>query len=112
MANAATYTLPTNLGTGPFSNCNPTTYVCTGDIAIGNNDVVNFGASMTLSVTGNFTVGNNSSLNGNGNAVTITAGGNIDIGNSNISQVTLLLAETSWPATRPTSPETFRRART
>lgn len=82
---AATYMLPSGIGSGPFANCSlasGTNYNCTGNINIGNNDAVNFASSLTLNISGNFSLGNNSTLNNGGHTVSIVTGGNISIGNS------------------------------
>lgn len=82
---AATYTLPSSIGSGPFANCSlasSTNYNCTGNINIGNNDAVNFASSLTLNISGNFSLGNNSTLNSGGHTANIVTGGNISIGNS------------------------------
>ena len=88
--NAATYSLPSAIGTGIFSACSftsGTTYTCTGNIVVGNNDSLNFGTDMTLRITGNFTMGNEGSINDNGKAVTISTDRDINIGNSLSSSV-------------------------
>lgn len=87
---AATYNLPAALGTAPFGSCNPATYACSGGISIGNADTVNFTMPMTLTVNGDFSVGNNSNINGNGHAVTISVTGNIAIGNSILSSINFI----------------------
>lgn len=92
-AQAATYSLPAQIGSGPFSSCSftsGTTYSCTSSVRIDDNDTVNFTQSMTLAVIGagrDFEVGNNSFVNGNGFAVTITAADDIKLGNSFVGSV-------------------------
>ena len=89
LALAATYNLPTQIGS--FSGCSftsGTTYTCTGNFTLGNNDSINFTSAMTLLVNGNFTVGNNSNLNNaGGHAVSIVANGSITLGNSNYAAI-------------------------
>lgn len=83
---ATSYSLPmTPSWSGPFAACtgpSGSTYTCPGNVAVGNNDTLNFTAPMTLRVTGNFTQGNSGVINSNGNAVTIRADGNMTVGNS------------------------------
>jgi predicted RNA-binding Zn-ribbon protein involved in translation (DUF1610 family)/acetyltransferase-like isoleucine patch superfamily enzyme len=92
-AQAATFLLPAAIGSGPFSSCSftsGTTYSCTSSVLIDNNDTVNFTQSMTLAVIGagrDFEVGNNSFVNGNGFAVTITAADDIKLGNSFVGSI-------------------------
>lgn len=93
---AATYNLPAGIGTSPFNNCtlqSGTTYTCTGSVTVGSNDTVNFTSAMTLSVANDFNVNNNATINGNGFTVTIIAGDDIDIGNSNTSSVNYIAGD-------------------
>jgi MSHA biogenesis protein MshQ len=69
MVNAATYTLPGDVGVAgkPFSSCSfssGTTYNCTSAISLGNNGTVNLTASLILNIVGNsFSAGNNVTIN-------------------------------------------------
>lgn len=85
LAAATTYNLQFSIGSGPFSSCalvpgTASTYSCADSISIGDNDTVIFMPNMILQVNGNFSVGNNSTINGF--RATISATGNIEIGNS------------------------------
>jgi len=104
---AATYSLPSALGSGVFSRCNSTTTICTGTIDFGNDNsvVLNVTAPMTLRLSnGNFKAKNNLAINSNGHAFTlqlnngnfeaennftggvniVTSNGNVEIGNSGV----------------------------
>lgn len=92
LANATTYNLPAGMGIGPFSSCSllsGTTYRCTSTVSISNNDTVSFSSSITLNITGDFVVGNNSNVLDNGNTVAINATGNVQFGNSFIGHITI-----------------------
>jgi len=104
---AATYSLPAALGSGVFSSCNATTYICTGNIDFGNDNsvVLNVTTPMTLVLSnGNFKAKNNLAINSNGHAFTlqlnngnfeaennftggvniVTSNGNVEIGNNGV----------------------------
>lgn len=90
LAAATIYNLPPSIGSGPFSSCalvrgTTSTYSCTDSVSIGNNDTVIFIPNLILQVNGNFSVGNNSAINGFW--ATISATGNIDVGNNLFSSV-------------------------
>ncbi|MDD2932374.1 MAG: polymer-forming cytoskeletal protein [Methylotenera sp.] len=94
LAQAATYTLPANIGSSPFNNCSflsGTTYNCTGDINIGKNHTINVTSPMTLNLTsGDFIADDNLTINSGGNNFTITApNGDIDIGKDFTGSVNL-----------------------
>lgn len=94
LAQAATYTLPADIGSSPFNNCSfssGTTYNCTGNITIGTNHTINVTTSMTLNLTsGDFKVGNNLTINSSGYLFTISAqNGDIDIGKGFTGSVNL-----------------------
>jgi MSHA biogenesis protein MshQ len=96
VAQAATYNLPAGIGSGPFANCSlssGTTYVCTGDVSIGNSDTVNFTGPMTLQAGDDFTLGNNSVLDNNGYAVTIQAADDIVLGNSLVGSIDFIAGD-------------------
>ena len=95
-AQAATYSLPAGIGSGPFANCSlqsGTTYSCSGDVSIGNSDTVNFTGPMTLLVGDDFTLGNNSVLANNGHAVTIQAADDIVLGNSFVGSIDFIAGD-------------------
>jgi MSHA biogenesis protein MshQ len=95
-AQAATYSLPAAIGSGPFANCSllsGTTYTCSGDVNIGNSDTVNFTGPVTLQVGDDFTLGNNSVLNSNGHAVTIQAADDIALGNSIVGSIDFIAGD-------------------
>ncbi|MDP3744555.1 MAG: LamG-like jellyroll fold domain-containing protein [Methylotenera sp.] len=94
LAQAATYNLPADIGSGLFSNCSlssGTTYNCTGNINIGNNNTINVTSPMTLNLTsGNFNADDNLNINSSGNNFTISApSGDIDIGKNFTGSVNL-----------------------
>jgi MSHA biogenesis protein MshQ len=96
VAQAASYSLPAGIGSDPFANCSlssGTTYVCTGDVSIGNSDTVNFTGPMTLQVGDDFTLGNNSVLDNNGYAVTIQAADDIVLGNSLVGSIDFIAGD-------------------
>lgn len=86
IAYAATYSLPSGLGTAPFNNCtlsSANTYNCTANagLTIPNNSIINLpsqpSAPLTLNLTkGSFNAGNNLVINANGNIFSINVLGN------------------------------------
>lgn len=98
LANAATYSLPANIGLAgsPFSSCSfssGTTYNCTNAISLGNNDIVNVTSTMTLNIRNNaFSTGTQVTINSiNGGILTVTATEDMNIG-SNFTGVVNLSA--------------------
>jgi MSHA biogenesis protein MshQ len=86
-AYAATYSLPSALGSGPFANCiqvTTTYYRCSGNVLLGNSDTLTITSPLIIEVTGSFSVGNDLTITGGGNGFQIYALGNISIG-TNIS---------------------------
>lgn len=85
-AQAATYSLPAALGSGVFSSCNATTYICGGNIDFGNdnNVMLNVTTPMTLVLSnGNFQAKNNLAINNNGHAFTLQLNnGNFEVENN------------------------------
>jgi hypothetical protein len=83
---AITYSLPGALGSGVFSNCSKTTYLCGSNIDFGNDNgaVLNITVPMTLRITnGNFQAKNNLAINSNGQAFTIQLdNGNFQVENN------------------------------
>lgn len=82
---SVTYTLPADAGTGPFALCvfGASTVSCAGNVSLGNNDDIVLTESLTLSLGGSFTTGNNFNLNQPQLfSFTLTVGGNVDIGNN------------------------------
>lgn len=83
---AATYSLPTALGSGVFASCNPTTYVCTSNLDFGNDNgvVIDITTPMTLVLTnGNFQAKNNMVIDNHGHAFTLQLNnGNFQVGNN------------------------------
>jgi uncharacterized repeat protein (TIGR01451 family) len=93
-AHAASYSLPTALGSGPFAACTPVTstyYRCSGNVSLGNNDTLTITAPLLIEVTGSFAVGNGLTIAGGSNGFQIYALGNISVGN-NLSGATNLRA--------------------
>jgi hypothetical protein len=60
-AAAASYSLPADIGSGPFSSCSGggPTYNCSNDVSLNNNDSVALTADVTLNIDGDFDVGKN-----------------------------------------------------
>jgi MSHA biogenesis protein MshQ len=91
--NAATYSLPGAIGSGPFSSCSlfsAPTYRCSALVSIGNNDTVNLTASVTLDITSNgFFAGNNVTINSNGFSFQVIAREDVNIGNSFDGQISI-----------------------
>jgi predicted acyltransferase (DUF342 family) len=86
-AAAASYSLPADIGSGPFSSCSGggPTYNCSNDVSLNNNDSVALTADVTLNIDGDFDVGKNVVIDNNGFlfAVDIT----VDIGIDDGAQV-------------------------
>lgn len=83
-ARAATYSLPSAFGSGPFAGCSVVTatyYRCSGDVLLGNSDAIDVGSALVMEVTGSFSTGNNLTIAGGGNGFQIHAAGNISIDN-------------------------------
>jgi hypothetical protein len=77
------YTLPSSIGSGAFSSCilsSGTTYNCSADITLANNDTVTVTSSMVLNVTGSFSTGTNVTV---GPSISIVVSGNISLGVNN-----------------------------
>jgi MSHA biogenesis protein MshQ len=83
---ATTYSLPGALGSGIFSSCSSSTYICSSNIDFGNdnNAVLNLTLPMTLRLTnGNFKAKNNLTINSNGHAFAIQLdNGNFQVENN------------------------------
>jgi MSHA biogenesis protein MshQ len=95
-AQAATYTLPGGIGSAPFTSCSfvsGTTYSCSSNVDIGDNNTLNFTANMTLQISGDFVAGNSTAINGNGFSVTISASDDIDLGNTFVGSVNFIAAD-------------------
>lgn len=86
VANAATYVLPGDFGSGPFSNCSlasGSTYNCSSDITIAINDVVtSSSSSYTLNVSGTVNFSNNVIFGNSSYSINIIAVGSINIANN------------------------------
>lgn len=94
LAQAATYSLPANIGSSPFNNCSfssGTTYNCTGSISLANNTTINITSSMALNlISGSLNAGNSLTINSNGNNFIISAPmGSMTIGNNFTGSVNL-----------------------
>lgn len=84
-AHAATYSLPAALGQSgtPFSICSASTNQCSGSISLGVNDVVNLTSNLSLTITGNLTLGNGVTINsGAAYTLSLTVNGNLSTGTS------------------------------
>jgi MSHA biogenesis protein MshQ len=84
-AQAANYILPAGIGTSPFASCSlasGTTYNCTSSITLGNNTVVTATTPLTLNITGNLSVSDNSSLGSASFPISVVASGTITITNN------------------------------
>lgn len=92
-AYAATYTLPANIGSGPFSSCalsSGTVYRCNGAVSLGAGSVVNLTSPLTLNIVGNgFSAGNNVTINSNGFSFLITATEDVDIGSYFVGAISI-----------------------
>lgn len=87
-AYSATYSLPTALGSGPFSSCSGggPVYSCSGNVDLVNNDIINLTADVTLNINRRFRTGSGLQVNANGFTFSIIAGREITIGdNSNFT---------------------------
>ncbi|MDP2832659.1 MAG: LamG-like jellyroll fold domain-containing protein [Pseudomonadota bacterium] len=91
---AATYSLPSALGSGVFSSCSSTTTICTGTIDFGNDNgvVLNVTTPMTLLLSnGNFQAKNNLAINNNGHAFTLQLNnGNFSVENNFTGSVNIV----------------------
>lgn len=78
---AAAYSLPADIGSGPFSSCSGTgpVYNCSGNVSLGNNDSVTLTADVTLNINGDFDVGKNVVIDNNGFLLGFDATGDIDV---------------------------------
>ena len=83
LVNAATYTLPANIGTGPFSGCSfssGTTYNCTADIILADNVTIVLTSSIILNFpVRKFEAGNNVTVNNPSSGFTLSIIANDDI---------------------------------
>ncbi len=81
---AAAYSLPGDIGSGPFSACSGggPAYACTGDIDLNNNDSVSLTADVTLNIDGEIDFGKNVILDNNGFVFNLNATGDINIDDS------------------------------
>ena len=63
-ASATNYVLPANIGSGPFASCSGSgpTYTCTSKVDIGKNNTLVLNSDVTLNVSGEFKVADNSSV--------------------------------------------------
>jgi hypothetical protein len=81
---AASYFLPADIGSGPFSSCSGggPSYTCSNSISIGNNDDLTLAADVTLVINGDLEFGNSFEVITNGNTLTLDVDGDVDLGNS------------------------------
>ena len=89
---AATYTIPSDFGSGILSSCgfvSGSTYRCAGNLAMGNNDAISVQLPMTLQITGDFTANNNLTIVSNGHPFLLDVTGDIVIKNNLIGTVNL-----------------------
>ena len=95
LVNAATYTLPANIGTGPFSSCSfssGTTYNCTADIILADNVTIVLTSSIILNIPGRkFEAGDNVTINSpnSGFTISIIAGDDIQLGDNFVGFISL-----------------------
>lgn len=83
-AEAASYSLPADIGRNPFGECSHgggSVYRCSGNVSLGNNDQVVLTAPVQLEISGNFNAGNNVTLDNGGHSFTVITGGNFSVGN-------------------------------
>jgi MSHA biogenesis protein MshQ len=92
---ATTYTLPGSFGSGVFSSCSltsGTTYTCTSDISLSNNDVVNLSSNVTLNIASGrkLQVGNSVTINNTGsNTLQINVTEDVSIGNGFVGKLNI-----------------------
>ena len=84
---AASYSLPADAGSGPFSSCTVSGSVitCSGDVTFKNNDSVILTGNVTLNISGNLDTGNGISLDNNGFVFNINVDGTVVIGTNAFS---------------------------
>lgn len=77
----ATYSLPASLGSGIFSSCSGagTTYSCSANITLGEDDILNLTQDLNLTINGNFRVREDGRINANGFTFNIDVTGNIRV---------------------------------
>jgi len=80
-ASAASYSLPADIGSGPFSSCSGAgpSYNCSANVSLNNNDSVALTADVTLNIGGDFDVGKNVVIDNNGFLLTVDITGDIDV---------------------------------
>lgn len=78
---AASYFLPSGIGSGPFSSCSGVdpSYTCSSNINIGKDHDLRLTADVTLVINGNLDIGDNFVVIANGNTLTLDVGGNVKI---------------------------------
>jgi predicted acyltransferase (DUF342 family) len=78
---AAAYSLPADIGSGPFSSCSGAgpAYGCSGNVRLGNNDSVTLTADVTLNMDRDFDVGKNVVIDNNGFLLGFDVSGDINI---------------------------------
>jgi len=78
---AAAYSLPADIGSGPFSVCSGTApnYACSNDVNLGNNDTLTLTANVNLDINGDFDVGKDVVIDNAGFVFNIVASGDIKV---------------------------------
>ncbi|WP_320821762.1 DUF6701 domain-containing protein [Reinekea sp.] len=88
LSQAATYTLPADFGASPFGACSAGTasYSCSSSVTLPNNTVIEITEAITLTVSGSLVIRNNVQVNlANTDLLTLSATGNLTLGtNANI----------------------------
>ena len=81
IALAAAYSLPADIGSGPFSSCSGAgpSYNCSGNINLGNNDTLTLTANVTLNIDADFDIGKNVVIDNSGFVLEFDASGDIDV---------------------------------
>ncbi len=85
---AASYSLPADIGNGPFSSCSGSgpVYSCSDKVRLRDNDTVVLTSDVTLNINGDFQVDKNVNISNSGFVFNINATEDVDIGsNSSVS---------------------------
>lgn len=92
LTQAATYSLPADIGSSAFSNCSITSgisYNCTSLVSLATGSIVNLTSSVTLNISGSLDVRSNVTINSNGFVFLITTTEDVNIDTNFIAQVSI-----------------------
>ena len=87
LGQSATYTLPADLGSGPFSNCAglASPYSCSSSVTLPNNTVIEITAPLALNISGSLVIRNTVQINlANTDLLTWSVTGNLSVGNNSV----------------------------